>query len=652
MKLFFFLLLTTPLYGAVEKLEEIEITHSKTINTLVDFAPGVTTLGQNELKKRRELSLGDTLRSEAGIQSSSFGPNASRPIIRGLDGDRIRVLQNGLGVLDASSQSADHAVPVDTMVVDSIEVVRGPMSLLYGASAVGGVVNVNTNRIHSNFEKGAISEFLVQGDSSQNALTTGARLDYGANNWMLHFDGGYRNANDLQIPGYARSDKLRSLTEQEDEAKNKLPNSASTQRTAALGVSKIFNRGHLGASYYFLDNLYGVVADEEVLIKMKQNRFELHGEYRPEIENVKAIKIKTAQSDYGHKELEGSEVGGTFKNEGNETRLEVITEKDKLKGVSGVQTQFFNFSAQGEEAFLPPTKNRIIALFTLQELSMGAHTYSAGLRVENFNLKDDSTGGVTRSFRGMNGSLGHRLQLSSALSSSINLSYTERAPNFQELFAEGGHVATGTYERGNPDLNKENAYAIELGLDYHRGSDGFMHFSVYAQQFDNYIALADTGTASNFEDFDNIFQYSQVDAFFYGLEFDSRLRLKNSDYFSILRADYVRAKDTKNSLNLPRIAAPRLTLGLEKVKDRWTWDVEAQHYFEQHQTAQNELRTESFTLLNAGFIFDVLTTQGKLGVFARVKNLLNVEARQHTSLLKDISPMAGRHLVAGVQFVY
>ena len=362
MKAILFLLLCFNLYAEVEKLETIEVTHQGTANTLVEFVPGVTTLRQNELKKRREISLGDTLRNEAGVQSTSYGPSAGRPIIRGLEGDRIRVLQNGLGVLDASSQSVDHAVPVDTRVIDSVEIVRGPMSLLYGSSAVGGVVNINTNRIHSNFEEGSVSEIMLQGDSSQDAFTSGAKIDHGVNNWMLHFDGGYRNANDLQIPGFARSAKERDVNPSTDEEpEDELPNSASVQKSAALGVSRIFNKGYVGASYYFFDNRYGAVAEENVDIRMKQNRLELHGEYKVGGESLKSIKLKTAQSDYGHKEMEGSEVGTTFTNEGNESRLEFLTESENLKGVSGFQTQIFNFSAVGEEAYLPPSRNSLKA---------------------------------------------------------------------------------------------------------------------------------------------------------------------------------------------------------------------------------------------------------------------------------------------------
>jgi iron complex outermembrane receptor protein len=633
---------------AEESLETIEISHQGTSNTLVDFVPSVTTLKNNELRKRREITLGDTLNSEPGVQSSSFGPNASRPVIRGLDGDRIRVLQNGLGVLDASSQSVDHAVPVDTMVIDSIEVVRGPMSMLYGSSAVGGVVNVNTTRIHSTFDAGSISEIQVQGDSSQNALSSSAKIDHGTKNWMFHLDGGYRNANDLRIPGNQKSSQLDAPGE--FTAKNKLPNSSSVQKTAALGASYIFSKGYVGMSYYFFDNMYGTVAEESVDIKMKQNRIELHGEYRFDGNILKSVRLKTAQSDYSHKEIEEGRVGTTFSNEGNETRLEFMTMLQSVKGISGVQSQQFNFSAVGDEAYLPPSRNQILAGFTLQELTQGSSTYSVGARIENAHIHNQASGGKNKNYNGLGGSLGYRYKLDEASTALSSVSYTERLPNFQELFADGFHVASGTFEQGQDDLKKEKAYAIDLGFK-HKTSQLETNFSVYTQLFKDYTTLFLTDTASPEPGID-ISQFRQVDAVFYGFEFENKKRMNNGPFQLITKADLVRAKDKDSGKNLPRISPPRASVGLEWNKDRVALDVEAQYNFEQTKTAPNETRTDSFTLLNAGLTYDLVKSAGKYSFFGRVKNILNQEARLHTSTLKDIAPMAGRSVVAGLQYSF
>lgn len=637
-------------FASVEQLETIEVSHQGSLNTLVDFVPGITTVKQNELKKRREVSLGDTLTNEAGIRSSSFGPSAGRPIIRGLDGDRIRILQNGLGVLDASSQSVDHAVPLDTMVIDSIEVVRGPMSMLYGSSAVGGVVNVNTNRIHSQYEEGTISEIQLQGDSAQNAMSTGAKLDHGIKNWMLHFDAGYRNANDLRIPGKQASDRI-DTSSGDYTTKNKLPNSESIQKSGSVGASRIFDKGYLGMSYYFFDNQYGAVAEPGVDIKMKQNRLELHGEYKLNRGSIKSLKFKTAQSDYSHKEIEGGDVGTTFSNEGNESRLEVISEAGAVKAISGLQSQMFNFAAVGDEAYLPTSRNQVVALFTLLDLESGKDNFSLGARVENFHLHDQSSDGVQRNFNGFNGSLGHRHKITPTVTSNISVSYTERAPNFQELFADGGHVATNTYEQGDDELGKEQAYALDVGLDYHY-QHSFAHLSFFAQRFNDYITLLKTDDPSPEPDFDKIYRYTQADAIFYGFEFDSRQKISDTNWNFLLRADLVRAKNQDTGDNLPRIAPPRVSIGFEKVKDRWTWDIEHQYNFEQTKTAGTEKRTDAYQLLNAGVVYDIIQEKGKLSFFARLKNILDQEARLHTSTLKEIAPLAGRSVVAGAQWMY
>lgn len=644
------ILLSFSLYAQeVEELEAVEVTHQGTSNTLVDFVPSVTTLNKNELRKRREITLGDTLKSEPGVQSSAFGPNASRPVIRGLDGDRIRVLQNGLGVLDASSQSVDHAVPVDTLVIDSVEVVRGPMSMLYGSSAVGGVVNVNTTRIHSAYEKGAISEVQLQGDSSQDALSTGAKIDYGVDQWMFHIDGGYRNANDLKIPGKQKSSRLGN-TNGEFEGKDKLPNSASVQKSAAVGASKIFSQGFVGMSYYFFDNQYGTVAEEAVDIKMKQNRVELHGEYKIKNSLLKSVRLKTAQSDYSHKEIEGGEVGTTFSNEGNESRLEFMTLAGEVKGISGLQSQMFNFSAIGDEAFLPTSKNKGISVFTLQELPVGQNHFSVGARAENSHIAVQNSGGKEKNFNGLNGSLGYRRELKSDLNFISSLSYSERLPNAQELFASGAHLATGIFEQGQDDLKKEKAYALDLGVKYETKND-LLSFNVYTQKFKDYITLLDSGVADTDSGF-NIFDYEQVDALFYGFELDGKKKIGSSPFNIISRGDLVRAKNTDSGKNLPRISPPRVSLGLEWAKDRIVADVEAQYNFEQTKTAPNELRTDSFTLVNAGMTWDFIRGEEKYSFFGRVKNILNQEARLHTSTLKDIAPQAGRHFVAGLQLTY
>lgn len=641
---------------AQEELEAIQVSSDFHTSSLVEFLPSVTTLQGNELKKRRELSLGDTLRNEAGVTSSTFGPNAGRPIIRGIEGDRIRILQNGLGVLDASAQSPDHSVPVDTLIVDSIEIVRGPMSLLYGSNAVGGVVNVTTNRVHTKFEEGVLSEVQTQGESAFNSLATGFKTDYGVNNWMFHFDGSYRNANDQAIPGDARSKRIQvrqPLPAGESEDDKKLENSHGVQKSLAVGASKIYSQGYAGLSFYHFDNYYGAVSEEEVQIKMKQNRVEFHSEYQMGGDFLEKLRFKSAQSFYDHREIEAGETATTFQNQGNESRLEFFTKLSDVKGISGLQNQYYNFKAAGEEAYLPSTRNIITSAFTMQELMQKKNTYSVGARVESGHIEDESSTGKEKNFVGKNGSLGYKHQFTDPFSAGLSLSYTERLPNFQELFANGNHIATGAFERGDDGLNKERAYGTELVLNY-KDNRSTAALNFYTQQFKDYIALLDTGVADTDPDGEgfNFFDYDQVDALFYGMDFDARHQLEKSSYTVFSKADWVRGKNKDNGTNLPRLSPPRVTIGIEKTLKKWIGDIEAQYNFMQTKTAPGELRTDEFTLLNAGIRYEMLMNEKRLSLFARVRNLLNQEARLHTSTLKEIAPLPGRNFIGGVQYLF
>lgn len=654
--IFLCLLLSTSLYAHVEKLQDIEVVELEDTQGLVDFLPSVTKLKGHELTKKRQTSIGDTLGTLPGVQSTSFGPNASRPVIRGLDGDRIRVLQNSLGTLDASTQSLDHAIPVDTLTIDQMEVVRGPMSLLYGSSAVGGVVNLVTNRIHYNFEEGFFSKVLLQGETVNNGLSSAAHLNYGRDKWMFHLDGSTRNLGNVEIPGYARSDKEISLNgKNPGEAKDKLPNSFNRQDNMAVAVSRILDRGHFGLSFNHYNTLYGSVADEEVAIDMTQNRFEFHGEYRPESGVIRKYKLKSAQSDYFHKEIEGGATGTVFKNKGNETRFEALTKSGNWNGVSGAQIQFFDFSAKGDEAFLPGSENSKVSLFTFQQLSIGKNAYRMGGRLEQQTIRKESSinfgGGDEVGYLGMNASLGHCYDFTKRNTLETSLSFTERAPTFQELYSAGDHLATRTFEQGDATLIKEKATALEMTYE-DKGDKNKFTGSIYTQVFKDYIALNPTGNFSPVENFPE-FNYEQVDAFFYGIDMENSNEIKKLSKGSlsiINKFDLVRAKDTDSGKNLPRISPPRFTIGLEYSSDKWDADIEEQYVSHQTKTAPGETRSDSYSMTNLGYTYHFVGNLTSLDVFARVRNIFDVEARNFVSTLKDFAPLPGRNIIIGAQF--
>lgn len=653
------LVFSTSAFAHTEELQVIEVGHGRHSSTLVDFIPSISKIEGKELINRREVTLGDTIKHEPGVQSTSFGPNAGRPIIRGLDGDRIRILQNGLGTLDASSQSADHALPIDTLTIDKVEIVRGPTALLYGSSAVGGVVNVINSRIHKEFTPGLVNQLDLRGQTVNDGISGAARIDYGQNNWMYHIDGSYLNSSDTRIPKYAQDRKLRKEIPAEERTRDHLENSENLQTSASFGISRIFERGYAGVSYYRFDNEYGTVADPDVDIRMQQNRIEFAGELRQDQGLLRKINFRSAQSFYKHEELESDHIGTTFRNEGNESRLEFHSGRGDLSGVSGLQTQLSTFKALGEEAFLPTSKTRTIALFTLQELSLkNQNAIQLGGRLESAHIEKESSdrfgGSKKNTFEGVSGSLGYLHKFSKTHSSSLSLSYTERAPNFQELYADGEHVATGTYEIGDDSLNKEKVIALEGSFKKDR-PDSKLTISGYFQNFHDYIALMPTGTTNSDPDVPD-YQYEQKRAYLYGGEIESLEEIVHSfaggSWWLNTRADIVIGWNETDGSFLPRLPAPRVMLGLEYQRDLFSADIEWERYFEQTRTDREEESTEAFSFLNLGMTYDMPRGDQSFRFYARVRNLLDQEGRLHTSVLRRTAPLPGRNFLAGIQAVF
>lgn len=636
-------------------------------STLFEEVQNVTSLSGDKLLKVRATSLGETLKNEVGITSTSYGPSASRPVIRGLDGDRIRILQNGLGVLDASGASQDHAVPIDPLLMEGVEIVRGPLSLLYGSSAIGGVVNVLTNRTHTQYEDGFHGAADSQLSSVDNGKTIGFKGDYGVSNFMFHVDGNFRDTQDIKINGFARSERLRALDPipVDQEVRDKQVNSANQTRSAAVGTTYIKGDKLLGVSVSSYSSDYGVVAEPEVQIEMEQSRFDLVGELN-NVSFAKAIRLKSAQSVYQHHEVESGEVGTVFKNNGNETRLEIVQVKSQnLSGVYGVQSNIFNFSALGDEAFLPETQNSAQALFVFEELQLDNSKINFGLRGESNRIKPKGNANfpVTddKSFFLGSAALGYLYTYTPEWSVSTQLSYNERAPNYQELYANGAHVATFTYQVGDENLKKETANALEVSLR-HKKDSFYSTLTVFGQKFNDYIALSPTGA---FDDTDEsgtpgdsaddlpVFNYLSQNAEIYGIELDSRLesafQVINGKTDIYVKGDYLRGKNTTSGGNLPRMTPPRASIGLTHTYNQLISDIEFQHVFEQTKTATNELPTDDYSQVNLGFVYKYNWSHQQVSFFARANNIFNVEARNHVSILKDLSQLGGRNYTAGIR---
>ncbi|WP_273829022.1 TonB-dependent receptor [Pseudomonas sp. SBT1-2] len=626
-----------------------------------------TVLEGDELTLQQQGSLGETLNKQPGVSSSYFGPGASRPIIRGLDGDRIRLLRNGVGALDASSLSYDHAVPLDPVNVDRIEIVRGPAALLYGGSAIGGVVNTFDNRIPTEAIEGIHGAGELRYGGADTTRSSAGKLEAGNGTFALHLDANSRQFNDLKIPGYARS-RHAPPSEDGNGKKGRLGNSDGRQDGGAIGGSYTWDDGYAGLSYSNYDSNYGSPAEEDVRIRMKQDHYAFASELRNLDGPFSSLKFDAGYTDYEHREIEGGETGTIFKNKGYEARVEARHQPlGPLNGVIGTQVSRSEFSALGEEAFVPQTDTDSAALFILEELQATERLkLSLGGRLEHTRVDPDSKGNErfsqadsSSSFTAGSLSSGAVYTLTPIWSVAATLGYTERAPTFYELYANGAHVATGTYEVGDANLSKEKAVSSDLALRFdngtHKGSVG-----VFYSHFSNYIGLLGSGRTLNDEGEEDAggmpeYTYSGVRARFTGIEAQDHWKLGESAYgkFALeLSGDYTRAKNLDNGEALPRIAPLRLNSGLLWELDRWQARIDVEHAASQRRVPDNESGTDGYTTLgaSAGYHFDIGSSQWL--AFVKGENLTNQTVRYASSILRDIAPAQGRSIEVGLRTTF
>lgn len=622
--------------------------------------PTVSELSGARLQRKKKSTLGETLSNETGVTSSYFGPNASRPVIRGLEGDRIRVLQNGTGVLDASSASQDHAVASDTLNVERIEIVRGPAALLYGPNAVGGIVNLVTTRIPEKVPTLLRGKLESRYSSTDDGRSGALAVDSGVGErWAVHADGSLRAADDYHVPGYARTDEVRANDPAAgNEARGRAYNSFNRTGEYAAGTSYIFADGFVGGSFTNYESSYGTVAERFVHINMQQRRFDLAGEIR-NLGFFNSVRAKNTFSDYKHDEIEGGSLGTTFKNQGDEFRLDAKHQDVAgFGGRVGLQGNFFDFSAKGDESFLPSTKNSNYSLFIFEEKSEGRFKPSFGLRGDQSEVSSKTDAafgpGASKAFTGGSASLGFLYQLNQPNALVLNLAYTERAPNYEELFSNGPHVATKLFEAGDRNLKKEQSQSAELSFR-HKGDNGQGSAALFVQDFNNFISLSPTGAsdpASNLP----IYNYLAVDARLYGAELEYRRALPDLVPGGRLevegKMDFVRGINRSTGDNLPRITPLRETLSLIYKANRFQADVEWQRSERQKHTGPFETKTKEYNFLNAGVEVPVTLKVLSLSIFARVTNILDEEARNHVSVIKDLAPLPGRNFSAGVQTTF
>ncbi|PKO47228.1 MAG: TonB-dependent receptor [Betaproteobacteria bacterium HGW-Betaproteobacteria-22] len=630
----------------------------------------VSVLSGRELSLKRENTLAETLNGIPGVSATNFGPNASRPVIRGLDAERVRIMQNGIGVLDASSLSFDHAVTIDPLIIEQIDVIRGPAALLYGGSAVGGVVNAIDHRIPTEKVDGILgrAEGRVGGADSQNSLA--GVVDAGDGKIAIHADAYTRKTSDLDIKGFAMSSRKSRAENLTREHRGKLVNSSADAEGGAIGASLTFDNGYLGTSYSGFRSNYGTVAEESVRADMKSNRWDIASEFKELGGIVQRVKFRLAHTDYQHQEIENGEVGTTFKNRGLEGSLEAgHANFGALTGVLGLQFQNTNFEALGDEAFVPAVNTQNKAVYLYEELPIDQLKLSFGGRVEHVTVdsrSNDKFTGQNNRFTPSSFALGGLYTFSDHWSMTTNLSHSERAPSYFELYADGPHLATGQYEVGNAHFAKERSNGIDAQIRWKQDKHTFSIGAFYTR-FGRFIGLLDTGNTRGVDgelnpvDADNDgvadlsgedilpeAKFSAIKATFKGVEIEGKFNLIDNLDLTV-KGDYVRAKNNESGDSLPRISPLRLGFGLRYQLNNWGARLDVLHAFGQNRTAANELKTDSYTDASAMVTYKLPVTRFNVEVFAKGKNLLNQEIREHASFLKDISPAGERSVLLGLR---
>jgi iron complex outermembrane receptor protein len=641
-----------------------------------DMITPAAALSGNELVRQRESTLGETLNRQPGISSSQFGAGASRPIIRGMDGPRVRILSDGAEIQDASTISPDHAVAFEPMLAERIEVLRGPSALAYGGGAVGGVVNIIDRKIPTsvpvNPVEGAVE---VRGNTAARERAAAFEMTGGSGNVAVHAEGVKRDANAYRTgSGW--------------EEGRRVPGSFKDGETGSVGLSWIGERGYIGAAYTKERTDYGIPghahefeschphgshlhcgghededehghegehdhehgAEAVPTVKLDSDRWDVRGEYRDPLTGFSKLRVRAAFTDYRHDELEGDEVATSFRNKAHDVRAELEhLPVAGWRGVIGVQTTRRDFSAQGEEAYVPPTLTKKHAVFATEEYRLANWRFEAAVRHEWQDIDvDASAGSADHSERGTSVALGAVWKFAPEYSLGATFSRSHRLPTAEELYAHGVHLATSTYEIGNENLRKETSNNLDITLRKFAGPTTFS-VSAYRNRINDYIYAS---TLDNHEGF-QLVEYAQHDATFTGIEGEVRQQFTPSVQATLF-GDYVRAelRDGAGNRNLPRIPSGRVGVKLDGEWRGWHGVVEAYRVAKQDDVAEFESATAGYNMLNLGTHYTTRVLGLPAMFYARLNNATNELAFSHTSFIKHAAPLPGRNLSAGLRLSF
>lgn len=654
-----------------------------------DLAAPVTVLEGEDWLLRRSATLGGSLAGEPGIQASHFGAGASRPIIRGMDGPRVGVLANGMELHDASTLSPDHAVASEPLLARQVEVLRGPAALVHGG-AVGGVVNVVDDKIPTALPANGIegvAEVSASSAAGERAGVLGLTTALGP--LALRLEGVSRRAGDYRVGAGWQGGR-------------KVAGSFSDSDTGSLGLSWVGRDGYLGVAYTRQTAQYGLPGhshdfedchlhnglrphlhcashhdadansdhdhdhthshthghghdhsdhDEHHThgtpwVDMRSHRWDVRGEWRSPMQGIEAVRLRASHTRYGHDEVEEEAIATHFRNRAHDVRLEVQhAPLAGWQGVWGIGSGQRQFSAEGEEAYVQPTDTRRLSLFALEEYRLGAWRFQAALHHDRQRVRAQHSG-QERKHHGTSASLGVVWRFVPGVpgyQASASISRAQRMPSAEELYANGLHMASSTYELGQHQLGKETSNALELGLRKTSGATTWS-LNAYHYRIQGYIygQTLDVETSTGLQ----LLQYTQGDARFTGLEGQVRQQL-NRHLGVSLWGDAVRAKLTEGGSHLPRIPAARLGVRLDAHWQGWEGAAEWVQVASQSRLAAYETRTGGYGMLNLSLHKALDGTPWQF--YLKTENLNNRLGRAHTSFIKQAAPLKGRNLTLGLR---
>ena len=596
------------------------------------LAQASDVLDADELERKAVDNIGATVGNEPGIHNSSYGAGAGRPVIHGLGGARVRIMEDQIDTLDVSVSSGDHAVTVDPFIAERVEILKGSTTLLYGSGAIGGVVDVHTGRIPHEVPERIEGAFDLRGSDNGNGRNGSLRLDGGGGNLAWHIDAFAREAGDYDIPGFAESAALRALEEEEahhDEHEHGDDDHGDEEEHHEE------EEGH---------------GDSEAtpIVDLEQTRIDLEAGIADPFGGFENLNFRLGINDYQHVENEAGEAGTAFANNAWEARAELThAPVGGWSGALGVQLGDREFSVVGEEAFTPPVDTSSVGLFWVGERSLGELGLETGLRFDS--VEHTPAQGLSRDFNGASASLGLIVPLLEGWQGTLLADYSSRAPVGEELFSDSPHPGTGVFEIGNPELDVEQARNLAATLS--GGGDGWsLRGTFYNTNFADFIYQAATGEE---QDGFAVYRYSQADATFAGFEVEGRVTVAEWDaghleigaFFDMVSPEL----DVSGNDNLPLIPPERTGLSLEFTGDRLRATLEYVRASEQDDVADFELPTDSYDDLRARVAWRFRPGDMEVDLFLAGRNLTDSEQRLHTSVVKDLAPQPGRTIEAGLR---